>query len=108
MTPSPGPRVPPDVDPATPAVPVRAPDEAPGWFQRPANVRHIVGGLYLACALLLGVDLLYTRHLHSAVEERFDGWGFYGVYGFVSCVLLVMVAKGLRQVVLRPEAAADE
>ena len=29
--------------------------------------------------------------------------GFYAIYGFVACVLLVVLAKVMRKVVMRPE-----
>ena len=39
----------------------------------------------------------------------FDGWFFfYAVYGFVACVALVLAAKVLRRVVMRPEDYYDQ
>jgi hypothetical protein len=53
---------------------------------------------------LLVIDLLYHRHsLHPWQSWR----GFYAVYGFVGCVLLVLIAKLLRKWVKRPEDYYD-
>jgi len=30
-------------------------------------------------------------------------WGFYALYGFVACVLLVLLAKEMRKLVMRNE-----
>ena len=35
-------------------------------------------------------------------------WGFYCFYGFVACVLLVLVAKQMRKVVMRDEDYYDD
>jgi hypothetical protein len=34
-------------------------------------------------------------------------WGFYAVYGFAACVLLVLLAKQLRKLLKRPEDYYD-
>jgi len=86
-------------DPGT-EVPIRAEGEAPTFFTKPGNVRHIVVGLYAVSALLVLLDLVYAKHSHFSIEDLF---GFYGFYGFVGCVTLVLLAKVLRQVVMRPE-----
>jgi len=75
------------------------------WLDEPRNVDKVVYGLYAVCALLFVVDLFpYKHHLHYAAES----WiGFYGFYGLVSCVLLVLAAKGLRVLLKRPEDYYD-
>lgn len=64
------------------------------------SVRRVLYSLYACCTALLVIDLLYHRHsLHP-----WESWpGFYAVYGFVGCVLLVLIAKLLRRLVKRPE-----
>ena len=70
------------------------------WLDDPNNVRKILRALYVTCAVLIGLDLLY--HKHTILD--FEGWfGFYGVYGFVACVLLVLVAKQMRKLISRSE-----
>lgn len=73
-------------------------------FDRPRNVRRLLYVLYGVCTFLFAADFLLRRH----AQHPWDGWpGFYAVYGFVGCVLLVLVAKLLRRVLKRPEDYYD-
>ena len=79
-------------------------DEPPRWLDDPRNVNRIVYALYAVCALLLVIDPLVEKHGPFAIEH----WlGFYGIFGFVGCVFLVLAAKGLRRIVMRPEDYYD-
>ena len=69
-------------------------------FDDPRNVRLVVRALLVACALLVGLDLVLHRHAAHPWEEMF---AFYAVYGFVACVLLVLLAKEMRKLVMRDE-----
>ena len=61
-------------------------------------------GLWIGCLLLLLVDLAYHKHVHYPIE----GWfGFFGIYGFLSCVLLALAAKGFRAILMRDEDYYD-
>ena len=74
-------------------------------FDRPRNIRRVLYVLYGICALLLASEFLYQRH----PQHAWDGWpGFYAGYGFVGCVLLVLVAKLLRRFLKRPENYYDD
>ena len=78
-------------------------------FDRPRNVHRLLWIFFALCALLLGLDLLVHRHL-SFAEGVFpvEGWfGFYAIYGFVACVLLVLTATQLRKVLMRREDYYD-
>jgi len=69
------------------------------------NVKRLIGGVFILCVLVLALDLIVHRHL-SFADETFpvEGWfGFYALYGFVACVLLVLVAKEIRKVLMRRE-----
>jgi len=56
------------------------------------------------CALLALADLFVHKHVHFG----FEGWfTFYGVFGFLSCFVLVMAARGLRKLVMRDEDYYD-
>ena len=80
------------------------PGEKAYWLDDPRNVDKIVKALVVVCALLLLADLFYHKHVHFA----FEGWfGFFGIYGFVMCVALVLVAKLMRKVLMRPEDYYD-
>jgi hypothetical protein len=52
------------------------------------------------CALLFVAEPFVHKHGELAVEEWF---GFHGIFGFVACVALVIAAKGLRRLLMRPE-----
>jgi hypothetical protein len=74
-------------------------------FDEPQNVKRLIGGFFVLCALVLALDLVIHRHL-SFADNAFpvEGWfGFYAFYGFVACVLLVLVAKEMRKVLMRRE-----
>lgn len=69
-------------------------------FDNPRNVRRVIQGLLVACAILAGLDFVIHRHVAHPWEETF---AFYAIYGFVACVMLVLLAKELRKVVMRSE-----
>jgi uncharacterized membrane protein len=75
-------------------------NEHPRWLDRPDNVRKVVYALYAVCALLFAADLFYVKEPHFAFEK---GFGFYALFGFVGCVLLVLLARLLRRWVKRAE-----
>ena len=73
-------------------------------FDDPKNVRRVIRGLFFACAALLGADLVIHRHIENPMEALF---GFYAFFGFIACVLLVLLAKELRKVLMRREDYYD-
>lgn len=74
------------------------------WLDLPQNVARLYLGLWVLGGLLVALDLVVHRH----AEVGFDGWfGFYGLYGFFACVTLVLAAKLLRRVLMRPEDYYD-
>jgi len=76
-----------------------------GWVEQPKNIDRIVYALYAVCAVAMALDLIVDRHEYL----DFAGWfGFYAWYGFIACVGLVIAAKGLRRIVMRPENYYDE
>ena len=74
------------------------------WLDHPENQRKVRVTLYVACAILFVLDFIIHRHVEIPVE-RF--WGFYPIFGFVACVLLVLVAKEMRKVLMRTEDYYD-
>jgi hypothetical protein len=70
------------------------------WLDKPGSVTRIVWGLYALCILLLAVDILVPKHGPFAIEHFF---GFYAFFGFVACVGLVLAARVLRLIMMRPE-----
>ena len=75
-------------------------NEKPRWLDKSENVRKLYLTVWAIGIVLLVLDLVIHRH----PETRFDGWfGFYCIFGFVACVSLVITAKGLRRLLMRPE-----
>ena len=76
------------------------------WLDSPKNVDKIVYTLYAVCILLLfAADFFYHKHSHFAFE---DLHGFYGWYGLIGSISLVLVAKLMRKVLMRDEDYYDE
>ena len=70
------------------------------FFDRPETLRLILNSLYVICALLVGLDFVIHRH----TEHPWEGlYGFYPIYGFIGCVILVLVAKWMRKILMREE-----
>ncbi len=80
------------------------PNEKQYWFDQPKNVKLILRGLYVTCAGLFLADFFYHRHVDEPMEKIF---GFYGIYGFVSCVILVLAAKEMRKLLIRKDDYYD-
>lgn len=80
--------------------PANAPGHAPTAPRRGRGFAYFV----TVCVVLLLVDLVHHRHTKLAIEEV---PGFYGFYGFSACVLLVLAARALRRVLMRPEDYYD-
>lgn len=78
--------------------------EKRGLFDDPRNVRRVLLVLYVACGVLFVLDLFVHRHVDHPWESLF---GFYGIFGFVACVALVLIAKELRKVLMRSEDYYD-
>jgi hypothetical protein len=74
------------------------------WLDDPHNVSRLVYGFYLVCGLLLAIDVFVPKHGPYQIEHIY---GFYGVFGFLACVALVLIAKQLRRVLMRPEDYYD-
>jgi hypothetical protein len=74
------------------------------WLDSPRNVDRLVHAFYGVCAVLVLIDVLVPKHGPFALESWF---GFYGWFGFFACVALVLIAKGLREILMRPEDYYD-
>jgi len=70
------------------------------WLENMKNVDRIVYGLYATCALLFIADFFYKKKTYLDLE---DLPGFYAIYGFVMCALLVICARGMRLFLMRDE-----
>ncbi len=73
-------------------------------FDNPRNVRRVIYGLCAACALTIVAEFFVDRHVDHPWEAVF---GFYAIYGFTACTLLVLTAKELRRVLRRGDDYYD-
>jgi hypothetical protein len=78
-------------------------------FDNPRNIKLVVRGLFACSAALILLDLVIHRHLSfkDGVFETEAWFGYYSVYGFVACVLLVLAAKQMRKILMRAEDYYD-
>jgi hypothetical protein len=70
----------------------------------PKNRARIRKYFYISLLILLVIDFFTPKHGHFSWEEAY---GFYAVYGFIGCVSLIFIAKGLRWLVKRKEDYYD-
>ena len=79
-------------------------DEKTYWLDCPKNVAKVFWGVVAVCVLLFAADAFYHKHVELQAEAYF---GFYGIYGFVACIALVLAAKELRKILMRGEDYYD-
>ena len=60
---------------------------------------------YVICGLLVVADFVVHRHIYHD-WERIPA--FYAIYGFVGCVVLVLIAREMRKFLMRGEDYYDE
>ncbi len=70
------------------------------FFDRPVVIEWILRIFYFCCALLVIADLVVHRHIYTAIEEV---PAFYALYGFIACVVLVLIATQMRKMLMRDE-----
>ena len=74
-------------------------------FDNPRNVNILLVCFYISLFILLVIEFFIHKHPHFEWEKWPE---FYAVYGFVACVVLVIVAKYiLRPLVKRREDYYD-
>jgi hypothetical protein len=74
--------------------------ESQDFFDKPANIKRILNSVYAICGLLVVIEMFIHRHTEHPLEGLF---GFYPLYGFVGCVVLVLLATLMRKVLMRDE-----
>ncbi|MFW6373846.1 MAG: hypothetical protein ACOC3W_09125 [Thermodesulfobacteriota bacterium] len=74
-------------------------------FDNPKNVKRLLRGFYLSLAVLLAADPFVHKHAEFPWAGRHQ---FFAAYGFVSCVLVITIAKILRFFVKRREGYYDD
>ena len=79
--------------------------ENDAWLARPTTIR---GLKIVALVLLVGVvlaDLVIHRHGHFGVDESF---GFNAWFSFLSCVAMVLLARGVGLLLTRSDDYYDD
>ena len=80
-------------------------DEKKHVFDDPKNLQRLLRVFFISLVILFLLDLFVEKHPHFPWEHAF---GFSAVYGFIACVLLVLVARFiLRPIVMRREDFYD-
>jgi len=74
-------------------------------FDNPKNVQRFLYIFYVALFALLVIDFFIPKHGHFPWEGAPE---FFAVYGFISCVSLIFIAKLLRKIVRRDEDYYDK
>ncbi len=74
-------------------------------FDDPRNVKRAIYALYAVCAVSLLGDFVIDRHVDHPWEALL---GFYPLYGFGACVLLVLIAKEMRKFLMRKDDYYDD
>jgi hypothetical protein len=69
-------------------------------FDNPKNVKRLLAFFYISLVVLIGVEFLIHKHADFPWE---NAPAFYAVYGFVSCVALIFIAKAMRLFLKRRE-----
>lgn len=73
-------------------------------FDNPKNVKRLHIGFFVTLALVLIAEGFVDMHGEFSVEHFY---GFYAVFGFISYVTLIFVAKLLRKILIRKEDYYD-
>lgn len=79
------------------------PDDKPyeHWLDDPGNVKKLWRGFIVVLALTVIAGFFVDLHPHFEVETWF---GFYAGYGFLACLLMIIVAKALGLLLKRPDS----
>lgn len=74
------------------------------WLVRPTTIR----GLWIAFIIILALTVLANLVVKPHGDFGIDGtFGFYAWYGFLTCVLMIVVSKGLGHFLKRPDDYYD-
>ena len=80
-------------------------NNTPGFLEKPGTIRILWILLYLVCGLTLVPELFIERHDYFGIDHYFS---FYAGLGFISCALLIILAKGLSYILKKNVDYYDE
>ena len=70
------------------------------WFYKKSSIKKLWIAAIVVLALTVLVELAITLHPHFDIEATF---GFHAVFGFLSCVCMVLFAKVLGYLIKRKD-----
>jgi len=76
-----------------------------GRFDSPESRKRVRQVLYGLCIVSVIAEIFVKRYVHHPLEAV---PGFYAIYGFIACVILVLAATQMRKVVMRGEDYYDD
>jgi hypothetical protein len=71
------------------------------WLDDPRNVKKLWRVFIVVLALTVIAGFFIDLHPHFEVETWF---GFYAGYGFLACLLMIIVAKAIGLLLMRPDS----
>lgn len=75
------------------------------WLTRPETIRK----LWIVSVVVLALTVVAELFVHGHPHFGFDGWhAFYAVYGFITCVGMVVFAKLLGIFLKRKDTYYDD
>ncbi|HEX9275367.1 MAG TPA: hypothetical protein VGA51_03080 [Casimicrobiaceae bacterium] len=75
------------------------------WLTRPETIRKLWRLFVAVLAAVVFVEVFVTHDAHFDVERLF---GFYALFGFVACAVLIVLAKAIGVVLKRPDTYYDD
>ncbi|ACJ27738.1 hypothetical protein swp_0933 [Shewanella piezotolerans WP3] len=75
------------------------------FFDNPKNTKWVMNIFYACCVLVVVLDFVINRHVYHSWENL---PAFYPLYGFVGCVVLVVIARWMRTFLMRSEDYYDD
>lgn len=75
------------------------------WLDNPANVKRLYRGFLVVLAVTVIAQLGVHMHPHFEIDGLF---AFNAWYGFLTCLIMIVVAKGLALLLKRPDTYYDD
>lgn len=74
------------------------------WLTRESTIKRLWGAFAIMLVIIVLLDLVIDHHAYFGLDGTF---GFGAWFGFLSCIVLIVGAKGLGSVLKRPDTYYD-